>query len=89
MNLPIHKYGKTERRKFGKINEVIDIPDLVEIQKSSYNTFMKEGIDEVFEDFMPITDYSDHYELYFLEQIGRASCRERVWLEVLVGGGAG
>ena len=67
MNLPLHKYGKTERRKFGKINEVIDIPDLVEIQKSSYNTFMKEGIDEVFEDFMPITDYSDHYELYFLE----------------------
>ncbi|MDE6356107.1 MAG: DNA-directed RNA polymerase subunit beta [Clostridia bacterium] len=66
MNLPIHKYGKTERRKFGKINEVIDIPDLVEIQKASYNSFIKEGIDEVFEDFMPITDYSDHYELYFL-----------------------
>ncbi len=67
MNLPIHKYGKTERRKFGKINEVIDIPDLVEIQKSSYETFMREGISEVFEDFMPITDYSDHYELYFME----------------------
>ncbi len=66
MNLPVHKYGKTERRKFGKINEVIDIPDLVEIQKSSYNTFINEGIDEVFEDFSPITDYSDHYELYFL-----------------------
>ncbi len=67
MNLPIHKYGKTERRKFGKINEVIDIPDLVEIQKSSYDAFIKEGISEVFEDFMPITDYSDHYELYFLD----------------------
>ena len=67
MNLPIHKYGKTERRKFGKINEVIDIPDLVEIQRSSYDAFMKEGISEVFEDFMPITDYADHYELYFLE----------------------
>ncbi len=66
MNLPIHKYGKTERRKFGKINEVIDIPDLVEIQKSSYRAFLDEGISEVFEDFMPITDYSDHYELYFL-----------------------
>ena len=66
MNLPIHKYGKTERRKFGKINEVIDIPDLVEIQKVSYNSFINEGIAEVFEDFSPITDYSDHYELYFL-----------------------
>ncbi|MBQ9117807.1 MAG: DNA-directed RNA polymerase subunit beta [Clostridia bacterium] len=67
MDLPISKYGKTERRKFGKINEVIDIPDLVEIQKESYDTFIREGIDEVFEDFSPITDYSDHFELYFEE----------------------
>ena len=67
MNLPVHKYGKTERRKFGKINEVIDIPDLVEIQKSSYRTFIDEGISEVFEDFSPITDYSDRFELYFLD----------------------
>ena len=66
MNLPVHKYGKTERKKFGKINEVIDIPDLVEIQKTSYESFINEGIAEVFEDFSPITDYSDHYELYFL-----------------------
>ena len=67
MDLPVSKYGKTERRKFGKINEVIDIPDLVEIQKDSYNAFIEEGISEVFEDFSPITDYSDHFELYFLE----------------------
>ncbi|MBR1975194.1 MAG: DNA-directed RNA polymerase subunit beta [Clostridia bacterium] len=67
MDLPIQKYGKTERRKFGNINEVIDIPDLVEIQKDSYNTFIEEGISEVFEDFSPITDYSDRFELYFLE----------------------
>ena len=67
MDLPIHKYGKTERRKFGSISEVIDIPDLVEIQKDSYNTFIEEGISEVFEDFSPITDYSDRFELYFLE----------------------
>ena len=67
MNLPIQKYGKTERRKFGKINEVIDIPDLVEIQKDSYRNFIEEGIGEVFEDFSPITDYSDHFELYFLD----------------------
>ena len=67
MDLPISKYGKTERRKFGNIDEVIEIPDLVEIQKDSYNTFIEEGIGEVFEDFSPITDYSDHFELYFLE----------------------
>ena len=67
MNLPIQKYGKTERRKFGNINEVIEIPDLVEIQKDSYRSFIEEGIGEVFEDFSPITDYSDHFELYFLD----------------------
>ncbi len=67
MNLPIVKYGKNERRKFGSINEVIDIPDLVEIQKDSYNSFINEGIADVFEDFSPITDYSDHFEMYFLE----------------------
>ena len=66
MNLPIQKYGKTERRKFGKINEVIDIPDLVEIQKESYRSFIGEGISEILEDFSPITDFSDHFELYFL-----------------------
>ena len=67
MDLPIQKYGKTERRKFGSINEVIDIPDLVEIQKQSYKTFIDEGIGEVFEDFSPITDHADHFELYFLD----------------------
>ncbi len=67
MNLPIQKYGKTERRKFGSINEVIEIPDLVEIQKESYRSFIGEGIGEIFEDYSPITDFSDHFELYFLE----------------------
>ena len=67
MELPISKYGKTERRRFGKIQEVIDIPDLVEIQKDSYRAFIEEGISEVFEDFSPITDHSDRFELYFLE----------------------
>ena len=67
MNLPVHKYGKTERKKFGKINEVVEIPDLVEIQKASYHSFINAGISEVFEDFSPVTDYADHYELYFLE----------------------
>ncbi len=66
MNLPIQMYGKTERRKFGKINEVIDIPNLVEIQKESYDVFVSEGISEILEDYSPITDFSDHFELYFL-----------------------
>ncbi len=84
MNLPIQKYGKTERRKFGSINEVIDIPNLVEIQKESYDTFINEGISEIFEDYSPITDFSDHFELYFLDhEFGKTSkydekeCRNR------------
>ena len=84
MNLPIHKYGKTERRKFGSINEVIDIPNLVEIQKQSYDTFIGEGITEILEDFSPITDFSDHFELYFLDhEFGKSpkydekECRNR------------
>ena len=66
LSLPIHKYGKTERRKFGHINEAIDIPNLVEIQKSSYAAFINEGISEILEDYSPITDFSDHFELQFL-----------------------
>ncbi len=84
MNLPIYKYGKIERRKFGSINEVIDIPNLVEIQKESYDAFITEGISEIFEDYSPITDFSDHFELYFLEHsFGKSSkydekeCRNR------------
>ena len=67
MNLPIQKFGKTERRKFGSIDEVIEIPNLVEIQRDSYASFIGEGISEIFEDYSPISDFSDHFELYFLE----------------------
>ena len=84
MNLPIQKYGKTERRKFGSINEVIEIPNLVEIQRESYESFVGEGIAEILEDFSPITDFSDHFELSFLEhEFGKSSkydekeCRNR------------
>ena len=65
--LPIVKFGKTERRTFSKIKEVQPIPYLIEVQKDSYNSFIEEGISEVFEDFSPITDFSDHFELYFLD----------------------
>ena len=84
MNLPIQTYGKTQRRKFGKINEVIDIPNLVEIQRESYDAFINEGIGEILEDYSPITDFSDHFELYFLDhEFGKNSkydekeCRNR------------
>ncbi len=59
--------GKITRKTFSRINEAIELPYLVKIQKDSYASFIKEGITEVLEDFSPITDYSDHFELYFLD----------------------
>ena len=56
INVKKVKYGKTERYKFGKINEIIPIPYLVEVEKNSYNDFITKGIRDVFRDYSPITD---------------------------------
>ena len=47
------KFGKskTERKTFSKIKEVTDVPYLIEIQKDSYDSFIEEGLSEIFEDF--------------------------------------
>ena len=66
-NLPEIECGKIKRKTFSRIKEAIELPYLVKIQKDSYDAFIKEGIGEVLEDFSPITDYSDHFELYFLD----------------------
>ena len=83
-NLPTVKFGKIERKTFSKINEAQDIPNLIEVQKNSYDAFIREGIAEVFDDFSPITDFSDHFELYFLDhklidkpKYTEKECRER------------
>ncbi len=60
------KYGNTERKSFAQIQEAIDMPYLIEVQKASYDEFLKNGIDEVFKDFSPITDFSNRIELHFL-----------------------
>ena len=64
--LPEIESGKIKRKTFSKIKEAIELPYLVKIQKDSYDAFIREGISEVLEDYSPITDYSDHFELYFL-----------------------
>ena len=66
-NLPEIECGKVKRKTFSKIKEAIELPYLVKIQKDSYDAFIREGIGEVLDDYSPITDYSDHYELYFLD----------------------
>ncbi|MBR5222621.1 MAG: DNA-directed RNA polymerase subunit beta [Clostridia bacterium] len=52
---------------FSKINEVIDMPNLIEIQKDSYKWFVEEGLKEVFRDMSAITDYAGNLELTFVD----------------------
>jgi len=61
------KFGKRERMSFSRIKDVLEIPNLIEVQKNSYDQFIREGIAEVFKDFSPIQDYSGRFELYFTE----------------------
>ncbi len=61
------KMGKNTRMTFSKINEVIDMPNLIEIQKDSYNWFVTEGLKEVFKDMSSITDYSGNLVLSFVD----------------------
>ena len=60
--------GRTERMSYSKINEVIDMPNLIEIQKNSYQWFLDEGLMEVLRDVSPITDYSGDIELSFIDK---------------------
>ena len=67
VNVKPVKLGKNERMSFSKINEVIDMPNLIEIQKNSYNWFLEKGLKEVFEDMSSITDYSGNLVLDFVD----------------------
>ncbi|MGI6602502.1 MAG: DNA-directed RNA polymerase subunit beta [Saccharofermentanales bacterium] len=60
------QYGRTERVTYSKIDEIIDIPNLLEIQKESYRWFIEEGLMEVLEEASPITDFSGDIELSFI-----------------------
>ncbi len=61
------KLGKNTRQTFSKINEVIEMPNLIEIQKDSYKWFVEEGLKEVFRDMAAITDYSGNLQLSFVD----------------------
>ncbi|MBE6735258.1 MAG: DNA-directed RNA polymerase subunit beta, partial [Ruminococcaceae bacterium] len=61
------KLGETERLSFSKIEEVIGMPNLIEVQKKSYQWFLDEGLREVFKDVSGITDYSGNLVLDFID----------------------
>ena len=59
--------GTRKRMSFSRINEVLDMPDLIEIQKNSYQRFVTEDLKEVLADVSPITDYSEKLVLEFVD----------------------
>ncbi|AXY26639.1 DNA-directed RNA polymerase subunit beta [Suicoccus acidiformans] len=64
----IVKYGKkAERRSYSRINEVLKLPNLIEIQTDSYQWFLDEGIKTMFEDISPIMDHTENLELHFID----------------------
>jgi len=60
-------YGKTLRKSFARTEEIQDMPNLLEIQKNSYNWFLDEGLREVFRDVDSVTDYTGNLELSFVD----------------------
>ncbi|MDD6736256.1 MAG: DNA-directed RNA polymerase subunit beta, partial [Clostridiales bacterium] len=59
--------GKNTRLSYSKINEVLEMPNLIEVQKNSYKWFLEEGLKEVFHDISPITDHAGHLSLEFFD----------------------
>ena len=59
--------GSCQRMSFGKIDEVMDMPNLIEVQKASYNWFIEKGLKEVFRDMADITDYTWNWVLSFID----------------------
>ena len=76
--------GRKERMSFAKINEVGNMPNLIDIQTSSYKWFLEEGLREVFDDISPIRDYAGNLSLEFIDyslndppKYEQEECKER------------
>ena len=80
----VHMGKNRIRKSFARIEEVVDMPDLIEVQKNSYERFLKEDLREVLRDVSPITDFNGNLKLEFVDyQLDKepkntiAECRER------------
>ncbi len=67
--------GKKVRMSYSRQKEVLEMPNLIEVQKDSYNWFLEKGLKEVFDDISPIADYSGHLSLEF---VSYELCRDDV-----------
>ena len=61
------KYEKTSRKDFSKVGDYIEMPNLIKVQKDSYDWFVEEGLGEVLKDISPIIDYSGNLVLEFFD----------------------
>ena len=84
VNVKPQQLGKNTRMSFAKINEVLEMPNLIEVQKNSYKWFLEEGLKEVFRDVAAISDYNGNLELNFIDyriddtpKYSVAECKER------------
>ncbi len=84
VNVSPKQLGKNVRMSFGKINEALEMPNLIEVQKNSYKWFQEEGLKEVFRDVSAITDYNGNLVLSFtgykIDETPKytiAECKER------------
>ena len=84
VNVKPVQLGKNTRMSFAHINEVLEMPNLIEIQKNSYDWFLKEGLKEVFDDVSGITDFNGNLVLDFVNykldekpNYTVAECKER------------
>ncbi len=84
VNVKPTQLGKNVRMSFGKINEALEMPNLIEVQKNSYKWFKEEGLKEVFRDVAAITDYNGNLVLNFTDykiddtpKYSIAECKER------------
>lgn len=61
------QYGRRTRRSYARINEVLEVPNLIEIQQKSYDWFLEEGLREMFQDISPIQDFTGNLVLEFID----------------------
>ena len=60
-------FGNTERYSFSKLDELIELPDFLDIQKKAYQEFLETGVDKVLQEFSPVVDYSGKGKLIFIK----------------------
>ncbi|MDR2670583.1 MAG: DNA-directed RNA polymerase subunit beta [Oscillospiraceae bacterium] len=78
------RYGRTTRKSYARLDDVLEIPNLVEVQKNSYQWFLDVGLRQVFHDVSAITDYTGNLELSFIDFVleetlkySMEECKER------------